>query len=79
MDAHLTRVVRAMGGMISFVFLYISNIWIRKRCALQHKNSCVQFIFFQLVHLAAGVNSRPATDKKHTCVTGAGSSTSAAN
>jgi hypothetical protein len=32
---------------------------------LQHKNSCAQYIFFQLVHLAAGVNHRPATDKWH--------------
>jgi len=69
MDAHLSRVVRAMGGMIS-LYSFIYQIYASENVALCNTKFPVSSSFFFLfIHpatqqLAAGVNRRLVTNRK---------------
>jgi hypothetical protein len=68
MDAHLSRVVRAMGGMISlFPFLYqlyaLENVAVLQHQTRESSSCSLQFIhLIAIQELAAGVYRRPVTN-----------------
>jgi len=71
MDAHISRVVRAMAAWLSCFPLYTQYNASENVAVFATPNSCVQFIcFLSFIHLAtqqlaAGVNRRLVTNKWH--------------